>query len=217
MSCFARNHDARGVGATHFRWVAVFWCANSYVAFGPGSASVGTFIAQDYISMTSAALTGRILSVTAGVTLTTASIHAPRVVSLASTQPSYTTSFNMMRAARFAILAGTALTNVGPSIITGDVGSYPAAMAAGEPNSATLNGINFNALAQSASAQADLPTIYAAMISHLPAAKAIASSLDGAILMPGAYTCGTHCSLGAVLTLDAQGDPNAVFQFITEG
>jgi len=195
----------------------VFWCANSYVALGPGSASVGTFIAQDYISMTSAALTGRILSVTAGVTLTTASIHAPRMLSLASTQPSYTTSFNMMRAARFAILAGTALTNVGTSIITGDVGSYPGAITAGEPNWATLNGIDFGALAQSAGAQADLPTIYAAMISHLPSAKAIASSLDGAVLTPGVYTCGTHCSLGAVVTLNAQGDPNAVFQFITEG
>ena len=167
--------------------------------------------------MTSAALTGRVLSVTAGVTLTTASIQAPRVASLASTQPGYTTSFDMMRAARFAIMAGTALTNVGPSIITGNVGSYPVAMTAGEPIGATLNGINFGALAQSADAQADLLTIYAAMISHLPGAKAIASSLDGAVLTPGVYTCTTYCTLGAVLTLDAQGDPNAVFQFITEG
>jgi hypothetical protein len=82
---------------------------------------------------------------------------------------------------------------------------------------ATVNGINFGALAQSAAAQADLLTIYAAMISRLSSAVPVRSALGGQTLTPGVYSCSSYCTLDDVLTFDAQNDPTAVFQIITEG
>ena len=90
-------------------------------------------------------------------------------------------------------------------------------MTPGEPVGATVRGVNYGAFAPSAGAQADLLTVYAAMISHLSSATAIASALDGVTLTPGVYMCTTYCTLDGTLTLDGQGDTNGVFQFITEG
>jgi len=55
------------------------------------------------------------------------------------------------------------------------------------------------------------------MISHLPSAQTIPSTLGGTTLFPGVYMCMTFCTLDGILILDAQNDPNAVFQFITAG
>jgi hypothetical protein len=66
-------------------------------------------------------------------------------------------------------------------------------------------------------AQADLLSVYAAMIQHLPEARPITSALGSQVLVPGVYVCMSYCSLNGTLTFDALGDPLSTFQILTEG
>ena len=112
---------------------AVFWCANSYVAIGPGSASVGTFIAQDYVTLTNAAVSGAVFSMSAVTTLTVSSVQLPWTGALSLSGPGYTTPVYLGIAASFAVLAGSGITNTGPSFMVGDIGSYPTPMTQPQP------------------------------------------------------------------------------------
>lgn len=89
----------------------VFWCAASYIALGPGSSSVGTFIAHDYAALTNAAVSGAVLAMTGGATLTVSAVRLPSSGALALSGPAYSTPVNMLSASSFAVLSATAITN----------------------------------------------------------------------------------------------------------
>lgn len=115
-------------------------------------------------------------------------------------------------AGNFAVLAGTTITNTGPTTITGDVGLHPGSSVTGF-GSVTLIGALHVANAVAQQAKVDLVTAYDQAAGSGPATT-VARELGGQTLAAGVYnsTEGDFLLTGTV-TLDGQGDPNAVFVF----
>ncbi len=116
-------------------------------------------------------------------------------------------------AASFAILAGQTITNTGPSVISGDIGLSPGSAVTGFPPGTVNNGTMHVADAVALQAQADVTTAYNDAAGRSPTST-VTADLGGQTLIPGVYT-GATLGLTGTLTLDAQGDPNAVFVFQT--
>lgn len=108
----------------------------------------------------------------------------------------------------FAVLAGTTITNTGPTTITGDVGLHPGS--AFVDTGVTLNGARYIADAVANQAKIDLVTAYNDAASR-PVSGAVPVDLGGLTLTPGVYSSGGALEITGTLTLDAQGDPDAVF------
>jgi hypothetical protein len=115
-------------------------------------------------------------------------------------------------AAPFAVLAGTpAVTNTGPSVITGDLGISPGAAVTGFPPG-IVNGTIHKADAVAVQAKSDLVTAYT-VAAGLPV-TATHGTLGGLTLVGGVYNAGgVALDLTGTLTLDGQGDPNSVWVF----
>ena len=111
----------------------------------------------------------------------------------------------------FAVLAGTGITNTGPTTITGDIGTFPTATITGL-TSLTLSGTNHAGDSVTQGAKTDLTTAYTTAAGEGPT-TAIAADLVGQTLKPGVYNSASAVGLSGVLTLDAAGDPNAVWVF----
>jgi hypothetical protein len=111
----------------------------------------------------------------------------------------------------FAVLAGSTITNTGPSTINGDLGVSPGTAVTGFPPG-TVNGTIHAADAAAGQAQSDLTTAYNDAASRKPPVS-VSGDLGGLTLTPGVYNSASSLGLTGTLTLDAQGDPNAVFVF----
>jgi serine protease AprX len=111
----------------------------------------------------------------------------------------------------FAVLAGSTVTNTGPSTINGNLGLSPGTAVTGFAPG-TVNGITHAANAVALQAQSDLTIAYDDAAGRTPPVPAPAD-LGGLTLTPGVYQNASSLGLTGALTLDAQGDPNAVFVF----
>lgn len=114
-------------------------------------------------------------------------------------------------AASFAVLAGSTVTNTGPSTIGGDLGVSPGTAVVGFPPGTVTNGSIHAADAVAAQAQADVTVAYNDAAGRAPSAT-VSADLGGQTLVSGVYRGGA-LGLTGTLTLDAAGDPNAVFIF----
>ncbi|MEV4187505.1 ice-binding family protein [Streptosporangium canum] len=116
-------------------------------------------------------------------------------------------------AADFAVLAGSTVTNTGATTVTGDLGLSPGTAVTGFPPG-TVSGTIHTADA-AAQAKVDLATAYDDAAARTPATT-VPTELGTTTLTPGVYTstAGTFGITGT-LTLDAQGNPDAVFIFQT--
>ncbi len=119
---------------------------------------------------------------------------------------------NLSGATNFAVLAGSTITNTGSSVINGDLGLSPGTSVTGFPP-ATLNGTQHVSNALAIQAKTDLTAAYNDAAGRTPASS-IGAELGGLTLTPGVYNSGTF-GLTGTLTLDAEGDANAVFIFKT--
>ena len=111
----------------------------------------------------------------------------------------------------FAILGGSAVTNTGPSVINGNLGVNPTPAISGFPPG-IVNGVIHSANAVALQAQTDLTTAYNDAAGQ-PFDATVTSDLGGQMLTPGTYRSSSSQQLTGPLTLDAEGDPNAVFIF----
>jgi hypothetical protein len=120
------------------------------------------------------------------------------------------------RAASYSVL-GTATTNGGVSTISGDLGAYPTVSVTGFPDG-TVQGDTHAGDETAAAAEADLAAAYADALSRTPDTE-FADDLIGVTFTPGVHHTGAalELSAGGILTLDAEGDPNAVFIFQVNG
>jgi len=115
-------------------------------------------------------------------------------------------------AANFAVLAGSTVTSTGPTIINGDLGLSPGTSVTGFPPG-QVNGTIHAADSLALQAQADLTGAYDDAAAS-PVTATIPVELGGTTETPGTYdsAAGTFGITGT-LTLDAQGNPDAVFIF----
>jgi Ice-binding-like len=111
----------------------------------------------------------------------------------------------------FAVLAGSTVTNTGPSVVNGDLGLSPGTSVTGFPPG-TVNGSQHVTDAVAAQAQADLTTAYNNAAAQAPTGT-VSADLGGQRLAPGVYRSASSLGLTGALTLDAQGNANAVFIF----
>ena len=152
---------------------------------------------------------GLTLALTAGIALTlvlTLSTGA-RYASAAGPTP-----VGLGTAASFAVLAGTpAVTNTGPTTITGDLGIHPAAAITGFPPG-IVNGTTHAADAVALQAKSDLANAYVDAAAR--PATATHATLGGLVLAGGVYNAGgATLGLTGTLTLDGQNDPSSVWIF----
>jgi hypothetical protein len=108
----------------------------------------------------------------------------------------------------FAVLAGTTVTSAGVSTLTGDLGVSPGTAITGF-GPGTVSAAIHAGDDVAAQAHADLATAYGDAVARAPATPA--GVLDGLTLDPGVYASGAALALAGTLTLDAGGDPSAVF------
>ena len=115
-------------------------------------------------------------------------------------------------AGSFAVLAASTVTNTGPTTVNGDLGLSPGTSVTGFPPG-LVNGTQHVADAIALQAKDDLTTAYNDAAGR-PTTATVPVELGGTTKTPGVYDspAGTFGITGT-LTLDAQGDPNAVFIF----
>jgi len=116
-------------------------------------------------------------------------------------------------AASYTVLAGSAITNTGPTTITGDVGVSPGTAITGLPVSQPKDGTVHMGDAVAAQAQADLVTAYGFLAAMPCSVTMTGVDLGGKTLAPGVYCFATSAALTGILSLDANGDSSAVFVF----
>ena len=113
--------------------------------------------------------------------------------------------------ATFGVLAGSTVTSTGASTVNGDLGVSPGTTLTGAP---AVNGTTHLADPAAAQAQLDLTTAFNDAAGRTVGAVTVAGNLGGQTLAPGLYTSATSLEISSGdLTLDAQGDTNAVFIF----
>jgi hypothetical protein len=117
---------------------------------------------------------------------------------------------NLGTAATYGVLASSTITSTGTTAITGDLGLSPGTAITG---TITQTGTRNVANAAAATAIADLTTALTSAQGLTPAIT-VATALGGQTLPCGVYNsaAGTLAITGT-LTLDAKGDPNAVWVF----
>lgn len=118
---------------------------------------------------------------------------------------------NLGTATSFAVLAGSTITNTGPTTITGDVGLFPGTEITGFPPGVVFGTIH-KTDAVALQAKTDLVIAYNDAAGRTPD-NTVPADIGGQTLTPGVYFAESSLGITGTLTLDAQNDPNAVFIF----
>ncbi|WP_306905309.1 ice-binding family protein [Arthrobacter pascens] len=192
-----------GAQASH-----VFWQVGSSATLGTGSTITGTIMALASISVTTGVtIQGHALALNGAVTLDTNTI----TTTPAATPLPAGAMVGLGAAGNFSVLGASTVTNTGPTNLGGDLGVSPGTAITGFPPG-TLQGTTHSADVQSGAAHADLQAAYNDAAGRTPT-EAVAGDLVGRTLNAGVYNSASSLALSGTLTLDAQGDPEAVFIF----
>jgi hypothetical protein len=114
-------------------------------------------------------------------------------------------------AASYSVLGGQTVTNTGPTKLSGDLGVSPGTAITGFPPG-TVGGATHAGDAQAAKAQSDLTIAYNDAAGRALTAS-VAGDLVGKTLTAGVYKSTGPLGLTGTVTLNGQGNPNAVFIF----
>ena len=112
----------------------------------------------------------------------------------------------------FAVLGGSTVTSTGNSVLNGDLGVSPGSAITGFPPG-TVHGSTYTSGLVVQQAKTDAFTAYMALKNETPVEDLTGQDLGGLTLTPGVRSFSSSAQLTGTLTLDAQGDPNARFDF----
>ncbi|MDJ0349786.1 ice-binding family protein [Cryobacterium sp. PH29-G1] len=175
----------------------VFWQIDGVVQLGASSSFSGIVLGQVAITMgTNSSFLGRALTRSGTITLSSTTFTTEPPVDLGS-------------ASTYAILATTSVANTSNSSFDGNIGVSPGTAVTGFP-AGTLTGTIHAGDAAAAAAQVDLTAAYKDAAAR-PATAAIAGDLAGRTLTSGVYKSAAALAISTTLTLDGQGNPNAIF------
>jgi len=121
------------------------------------------------------------------------------------------TAVGLGTADSFVVLAGAGVTNTGTTTLSGDLGAANGSVT-GDTDLVFASGVNHYGDGQTAAAMLDLETAFGA--ASQTADATISADLGGQSLVPGVYFQASVMNLsGPALTLDAGGNPDAVWIF----
>jgi hypothetical protein len=121
-----------------------------------------------------------------------------------------TATVGLGSAASFSVLAGSTVTNTGPTTMFGDLGLYPGTSVTGEPHVLGQTYVNDQVAIEAKNA---LTTAYTNAESR-PSSGSAGTQLAGQSFSPGVYNASESLLLSSgSVTLNAEGNPNAVFIF----
>ena len=116
-------------------------------------------------------------------------------------------------AASFAVLGGSTVTNTGATIVSGNLGVSPGSAVTGFPPGSVVNGTIHRADAVASQAQTATTTAYNSLAGQACNTTLTGQDLGGKTLTSGVYCFASSAQLTGTLTLNAQGNANAVFIF----
>ncbi|HWE53783.1 MAG TPA: ice-binding family protein [Bryobacteraceae bacterium] len=121
---------------------------------------------------------------------------------------------NLRSTSGFAALAGTTVTVTGGGTLTGDIGIFPGTSYIPGTPPVKVNGTIYAGGPVASQAQADLTTAYNDAAGRTVAPVTVAGNIGGQTLAPGLYKSTSSLAISSGdLTLDAQGNANAVWIF----
>lgn len=196
---------------------------STFAVTGPGASSVSGTVSYDAATSiarftpTTALTAGTVYTgaITTGVTdLAGNPMAANHVWSFTtSATAANPASPSLGSAGSFVVLAGSTVTSTGATSLTGDLGVSPGTAVTGFPPG-TMSGATHAGDATAAAAMADLTLAYNDAAGRTLAPVTLAGNLGGLTLPPGLYKSTSSLAISSGdLTLDAQGDPSAVFLF----
>jgi len=117
-------------------------------------------------------------------------------------------------AGNFGVLAGSAVTNTGNSVVNGNLGVYAGTSITGFPPG-TVTGTTYSGGAVPMRAQSDLTTAFTTLdgLATSLGGNLTGQDLGGQILNSGVYTFNSSAQLTGTLTLNAQGTANQIWVF----
>jgi hypothetical protein len=115
----------------------------------------------------------------------------------------------------FAVLGNATVTNAGATSITGDVGVTPGSAITGTPTLVLANGTLHSNTELAQQAMAKAVTLNTDLTNLTKTTDLSGTDLGGLTLAPGVYDFSSGAFLSGNLTLNALGNPNAVFVFRT--
>ncbi len=127
----------------------------------------------------------------------------------------FTTTPLELGAARTYSIFGASVTNTGSTTLGGDLGVSPGTSLVGFPPG-TTSGATHAGDPQAAQARSDLVTAYTGATARASSGS-LSGDLAGRTLTAGTYASSTALALTTTLTLDGQGNPDAVFLFQVTG
>src|SRR5437764_7406227 len=116
-------------------------------------------------------------------------------------------------ASTFGVLGGSAVTNTGPTVVSGNLGVSPGSSVTGFPPGLVVGGSIHSSDAVAAQAQNDLTTAYNNAAATPCSVDLTGQNLGGLTLTPGVYCYSSSAQLTGALTLNALGNANALFLF----
>ena len=131
---------------------------------------------------------------------------------LGTSQEALAAAPSLGTAQSYAVLASSTLTNVGPTTILGDIGVSPGPAIIGFPPGIVTGAVHAGDAA-AAQARSDVTTAYNALAGDACDVDLTGQNLGGLTLTPGVYCLSAAAQLTGTVTLDAQGNPAAVFVF----
>lgn len=115
------------------------------------------------------------------------------------------------RAAKFAVLGDTTITNIRTTVITGDLGLSPGTSVTGFPPG-IVNGTQYITDTVAANAKIDAQAAFTALNALTPTGS-VGADIGGTTITPGVYSVTSTLAITGTVTLNGGGDPDAVFIF----